>query len=225
MKRLTIAIDGPAGAGKSTVAKAVAKRLDYIYVDTGAMYRSVAWQTLKQKVAAADAAAVTKVAENMTIRLENEAGSLKVYANETNITTQIRSPEVTALVASVAQIPGVRAALVRQQQALAKNGGVVMDGRDIGTKVLPKAEVKVFLTASVETRAERRLLEMKAKGYEVDKAQLTAEIAARDRADSERACSPLIQAEDAVYLDTSSLTIEEAVAFIFMLCVQKGVND
>ncbi|MDU2066517.1 MAG: (d)CMP kinase [Sporomusaceae bacterium] len=225
MKRLTVAIDGPAGAGKSTVAKVLASRLNYTYVDTGAMYRAIAWQALEQGIDKNDiavAAKLTELAEQTTVTLRPSGDGLEIFVGEIDITAAIRTPQVTSFVAEVAKVAGVRAALLSQQRRMAASGGVVMDGRDIGTKVFPEAEVKVFLTASVETRAKRRHAELAAKGYEVELAQLAAEIAARDKLDSERACAPLVQAEDAVYLDTSELTIDQAVQFIFQLCEAKG---
>jgi cytidylate kinase len=222
MKQLVIAIDGPAGAGKSTVAKAVAQILGYVYIDTGSMYRAIAWQALSKQVQPDDAEALTAVARTIKIELKNGSLGLRVFANNQDITAAIRTPQVTALVATVAEIPGVRLALLGLQRQLASTGGVVMDGRDIGTKILPTADVKIFLTATVEKRARRRHKEFLAKGYNINFAKLQQEIADRDKQDSERACSPLVQASDAVLLDTSDLTVEQAVQSILTICQQKG---
>lgn len=222
MKRLTIAIDGPAGAGKSTVAKRVASLLNYIYIDTGAMYRAIAWEARYKKLDSSDETALTTVARTIQLELKNEGEGLSVFANGKDVTQSIRSPEVTALVANVAKVPGVRKALLGLQRQMAMSGGVVMDGRDIGTAILPQADVKIFLTATVEERASRRHKELLTKGYSVDLATLKQEIAERDRLDSERDCAPLIQATDAILLDTSDLTIEQVVQDILTICRRKG---
>ncbi len=222
MKRLIIAIDGPAGAGKSTVAKAVAQILGYVYIETGAMYRAIAWESLRKKVRPDDDKALTAVACAIKIELKNSSQGLSVFANGQDVTAAIRTPQVTAFVTAVAKVPGVRTALLGLQRLLAAFGGVVMDGRDIGTKILPSADVKIFLTATVENRARRRYKELVAKGYHLDLAKLQQEIADRDRQDSERECSPLVQANDAVRLDTSDLTVEQAVQSILTICQQKG---
>ena len=200
----TVAIDGPAGAGKSTVAKLVAEKLGYIYIDTGAMYRAVAWKVLE--------------AEKLDVRLRFVGDAVRVFADDTDVTEKIRTPEVTALVSQVAQIGPVREKMVELQQGMAKDGGVVMDGRDIASNVLPNADVKIFLTASIEERALRRWKEMKAKGYDEPMEKLAAEIAARDKADSERAISPLVRVPEATLLDTTGMTIDEVVAKVMELC-------
>jgi len=222
MEPLTIAIDGPAGAGKSTVAKAVAQIMGYVYIDTGAMYRAIAWEALNRQVGYDEEERLTNIACTIKIELKNDSQGLTVFANSQDITAAIRTPEVTAFVAKVAKVPGVRLGLLQLQRQLAAYGGVVMDGRDIGTKILPKADVKIFLTATVEKRAQRRYEELVAKGYTVDFFQLKQEIADRDKLDSERKCAPLTQAADALLLDTSELTIEQAVQSILTICQQKG---
>ena len=215
MKRV-IAIDGPAGAGKSTVAKIVAEKLGYTYVDTGAMYRGVAWKTLRDDKDAPDEA-ILRAVQGIDVRLACTERGTRVTVDGTDVTAEIRTPEVTHIVSRVAALGPVREKMVELQRAMAADGAVVMDGRDIGTNVLPNADVKIFLTASVEERARRRYDEMVAKGYAVDFDELKDEIAARDKQDSERAISPLRQAEDAVLLDSTALSIDEVVARILEL--------
>ncbi|WIW69630.1 (d)CMP kinase [Anaerosinus gibii] len=216
-KKLVIAMDGPAGAGKSTVARLVAKKMNYTYIDTGSMYRAVAWKVLKEDKGASKTA-ILDVLKNIQLQLKYGNDKVLVFMDEFDITEQIRTPEVTGLVSKVAQIGEVRAKMVNLQQNMALNGGVVMDGRDICTHVLPNAEIKVFLTASIEERAMRRWKELKNKGYEIGLKELQLEIAARDKADSEREISPLIQAKDAVLIDTTNMSIHEAVDSIIKLC-------
>ena len=217
MKKV-IAIDGPAGAGKSTLAKRAAEKLGYVYIDTGAMYRSVAWKVLQEyrdgEFTDADIAAV---ADNLTVTLSYENGSQRIAVDGTDVSEAIRTPEVTAIVSQVAAISSVRRKMVVLQQKMASNGGVIMDGRDIASKVLPNADVKVFLTASIEERANRRYKEMKEKGFEVDLAKLRDEIAARDKADSEREESPLVRVPEAILLDTTNMNLDEAEAAIIRL--------
>lgn len=215
MKRV-IAIDGPAGAGKSTVAKIVAEKLGYIYIDTGAMYRGVAWKTLQQSPEATDDAILHAV-RDIDVRLACTENGTRVTVDGTDVTRDIRTPEVTHIVSRVAALGPVREKMVELQRVMAADGAVVMDGRDIGTNVLPNADVKIFLTASVEERARRRYDEMKEKGYAVDYDELKKEIADRDKQDSEREISPLRQAEDAILLDTTALSIDAVVARIMEL--------
>lgn len=220
MKKIVVAIDGPAGAGKSTIAKAVAERLGYAYIDTGAMYRSVTWKFLQLGWDFSEEKLVD-LAHTMVIEFRPEAKVNRVFVDGAEVTEAIRTPQVTKLVSKVAAIGGVRAAMVVQQRRMGEAGGVLMDGRDIGTVVFPQAELKIFLTASVEERARRRYAEMVAKGQGVDLQQLQAEIADRDRQDSERAISPLKQAEDALLLDTSNMSIEEVTAKITALVQER----
>lgn len=210
--KIALAIDGPAGAGKSTVAKEVAKRLGYVYVDTGAMFRVVALKALE--AGTQDTEAIGKLADAIELTMTYNDGNLEVFVDGRNVTSDIRTPEVTALVPMVAQIPAVRQRLLVMQRQMAAKGGIVMDGRDIGTNVLPNAELKIFMTASIAERARRRYLELTAKGYEVDITKLEAEIAERDRMDTEREIAPLTQADDAIYLDTTKLSIEEVIQTI-----------
>lgn len=213
----TVAIDGPAGAGKSTIAKLVAEKLGYIYIDTGAMYRAVAWKVLDTGEGTTDEA-IIRTAEKLHVSLRFVGDNVRVFADDTDVTEKIRTPEVTALVSQVAQLGPVREKMVELQRGMAKDGGVVMDGRDIASNVLPNADVKIFLTASIEERALRRWKEMKAKGYEEPMEKLAAEIEARDKADSERAISPLVRVPEATLLDTTGMTIDEVVAKVMELC-------
>ena len=221
MKKIVVAIDGPAGAGKSTIAKLAAEKLGYAYIDTVAMYRSVAWKFL-QTGKAFDEALISDLARTMIIEFKPEASVNRVFVDGTEVTDAIRSAEVTANVSRVAAIGAVREAMVVQQRRMGESGGVLMDGRDIGTVVFPNAQLKIFLTASVEERAMRRYKELVAKGQEVDLAQLKEDIAIRDKQDSERAISPMRQAEDALLLDTSDMNIEQVTAKILELVEEKA---
>ena len=220
MKKIVVAIDGPAGAGKSTIAKLVAEKLGYAYIDTGAMYRSVAWKFL-QTGKDFDEDLISTLAKTMVIEFKPEASVNRVFVDGAEVTEAIRSTEVTANVSRVAAIGAVREAMVAQQRRMGESGGVLMDGRDIGTVVFPNAQLKIFLTASVEERALRRYKELRAKGQDVDLAQLKEDIASRDKQDSERAISPLRQAEDALLLDTSHMNIEQVTAKILQLVEEK----
>ncbi|WP_293831937.1 (d)CMP kinase [uncultured Phascolarctobacterium sp.] len=220
MKKIVVAIDGPAGAGKSTIAKLAAEKLGYAYIDTGAMYRSVAWKFL-QTGREFDEAYISELANTMIIEFKPEAKVNRVFVDGTEVTEAIRTPEVTAIVSRVAAIGAVREAMVEQQRRMGEIGGVLMDGRDIGTVVFPHAQLKIFLTASVEERARRRYKEMIEKGQQVELAQLQEDIAARDKQDSERAISPLRQAEDALLLDTSDMSIAQVTDKILQLVQER----
>ena len=211
MKQNVIAIDGPAGAGKSTVARLVAQQLGFIYVDTGAMYRAVTSRSLDLGLDPADAAAVGALAARIDVRFVREGESLRVVADGQDVTKQIRTPAVTAAVAQVSQVSAVRQAMVRLQRELAAAGKAVLDGRDIGTVVTPDACCKIFLTASAQERARRRWLELREKGYAPDQDELRREMEERDKQDSERELAPLVQAPDAIAIDTTGLTIEAVV--------------
>ena len=221
MKKIVVAIDGPAGAGKSTIAKLAAEKLGYAYIDTGAMYRSVAWKFL-QTGKAFDEDFISGLSKTMLIDFKPEAKINRVFVDGTEVTDAIRTPEVTAIVSRIAAIGAVREAMVDQQRRMGEAGGVLMDGRDIGTVVFPNAQLKVFLTASVEERARRRYAEMVAKGQQVDLQQLQADIAERDKQDSERAISPLRQAEGALLLDTSDMGISEVTDKILQLVQERA---
>lgn len=217
MKNLVIAIDGPAGAGKSTVAQLAAQKLQYTYIDTGAMYRAVAWRVLQENKPVTDALIIDVVKE-IHVALRYQDTRTMVYVDGKEISAEIRTPEVTGIVSQVARLQPVREKMVLLQRQMAEQGAVVMDGRDIGSNVLPKADLKIFLTASIEERARRRWKEMKEKGYDVNLAELQQEIAARDKADSERKISPLVQCEDAILLDTTGMDIPQVVQAILDMC-------
>nr|WP_263325889.1 (d)CMP kinase [Neobacillus sp. Marseille-Q6967] len=220
-KKLSIAIDGPAAAGKSTVAKIVAEKLSYIYIDTGAMYRALTYKAITNKLDLEDQDTLLSVLLNTKIELFPSVNGQLVFLDEQDVTQEIRSSEVTNNVSIVAKHQKVREEMVRMQQTFAASGGVVMDGRDIGTHVLPNAEVKVFLLASVEERAVRRHSENLQKGFPSDLNQLREEIARRDKIDSEREYAPLKKANDAVEIDTTSLTIPDVVDKIMDLVLER----
>lgn len=217
MKKIQIALDGPAGAGKSTIAKQLAARLDYVYIDTGAMYRAVTLAALEQSLDLNNGEVLGELMKSLDIRLTPGENGQRVFIGDREVTDAIRSIEITNNVSFVARQKEVRAALVTAQRKLAEHGGIVMDGRDIGTVVLPDAELKVFLTATVEERAARRHRENIARGMDSDIAILQEEIALRDKRDSEREVSPLRQADDALYLDTTEMTIDDVVVRLMEL--------
>ncbi|MCG3083455.1 (d)CMP kinase [Anoxybacillus sp. LAT_35] len=210
-KKISIAIDGPAAAGKSTVAKRLAEALSYVYIDTGAMYRALTYCALQRGVDVHNEKQLMNVLHDTYIELKPSPSGQLVFANGENVTEAIRTNDVTNNVSYVAKHPSVREEMVKRQRELGQHGGVVMDGRDIGTHVLPHAEVKIFLLASVEERAKRRHEENVLRGIPSDFEQLKEEIARRDQIDSERAVAPLKKAEDAIEIDTTSLSIDEVV--------------
>ncbi len=210
-KRIAVAIDGPAAAGKSTVAKIVAERLSYIYIDTGAMYRALTLKALKQQLDLKNESKIEELLLHTIIELNQKENRQIVLLDGEDVTEEIRNQEVTNYVSYIAKIPTVREQMVLRQQKLAENRGVVMDGRDIGTHVLPDAEVKIFLIASVEERAMRRYEENKRRGIFTDLEELKEDIKKRDEMDMNREVSPLIKADNAVEVDTTSLTIDEVV--------------
>lgn len=209
-EKLIIAIDGPAGSGKSTTAKLLAKKLGYLYIDTGAMYRAVTLYAIKNNLLD-DEKKIIELASQLNIELKFEDGQTKVSVNGKDVTEEIRSLEVNQNVSPVSKIEGVRKILVQKQKQMGKNGGVVMEGRDITTVVFPNADVKIYLTATIDERARRRALEFAQKGQQIDIEQVKQNILDRDRIDSSRDVSPLIKSPDAVEIDTSNLSIEQQV--------------
>ena len=203
-----VAVDGPVGSGKSTVARRVAERLGFVYLDTGAMYRAVGLLASEAGVSLDDEAAVEAVARGVRLRFDGDG---RLYSGERDVSEPIRTLEIGAAASRVSALPGVRSLLVDEQRRLAGSSDIVMEGRDIGTNVFPGAEVKVFLTARPEVRAARRAAELRAKGEDVDDAQVLAALLERDERDSTRAVAPLRKAEDAVEVDTSVMTLNEVV--------------
>lgn len=216
LSALKIAIDGPAGAGKSTVAKIVALQLKLFYVDTGAMYRAIAYKALKSGVPIDDEPRVSQIAKTTEVVLDH-SDQRNVWCDGENVTQAIRNPEISRAVSIVAKYQGVRDRLVDLQRLEAKRGGVVMDGRDIGTHVLPEADYKIFLTATTEERARRRWLELTKAGKVVTYDEVAQDMQQRDRSDMEREVSPLRPAQDAIILDTTGLSVEKLVAEILKL--------
>ena len=213
-----VAIDGPAGAGKSTIAKQIARKLGYIYVDTGAMYRAMAYYLIQNQVDAADQEAIAAACQHADISICYQDGEQVVLLNGENVNAYLRTEAVGNMASVSSVVPEVRKKLVELQQKLARETDVVMDGRDIGTVVLPDADVKVYLTASVKTRAKRRFLELQEKGEPADLAKIAADIEDRDYRDMHRDISPLRQAEDATLVDSSDMTIDQVVERILELC-------
>ena len=218
---MNVAIDGPAGAGKSTIAKKVAKEMGFIYVDTGAMYRSLALYFIRQGIDKDDEKKISEAVKDCNVTIDYVNGEQQVILNGENVTGLIRTEEVGNMASASSVFKDVRTKLVSLQQDLAKSKDVIMDGRDIGTCVLPEAQVKVFLTASVDERASRRYKELVEKGEKPDLDKIKKDIEERDYRDSHRENSPLRQAEDAVLVDSSNMTIEEVVNAITKLCKDK----
>ena len=221
MSRLVIAIDGPVGSGKSTVARRVAELLGYLHLDSGAMYRAVALAADRAGVALDDVAGLERVAHGAQISLEMDGAVKRVRLDGEDVTEALRGPEMSQQASRVAQVPGLRRVLVAQQQRMGAAGGIVVEGRDIGTVVFPQAELKIFLDADVEVRAQRRWLEYEQKGQPTDLARLIAEVRERDHRDRDRAASPLRRAEDAVYVDSSAMEAEEVARLIVLLARER----
>jgi cytidylate kinase len=226
-RRPCVAIDGPAGAGKSTVARELARTLGYVYVDTGAMYRAITLKALRAGYTPSDHTCIVRLAESTEIQLKPDpvTGGVIVFLDGEDVTRQIRSPEVNDGVSPVSAIRGVRSRMVALQRLMALQGGIVMEGRDIGTVVLPGADVKVFLSASQEERAKRRIKEMRASGYDPSEQAGMEDITRRDTMDSSRDVSPLVQADDAFLIDSSSMSITEVVETIAALVRRACVQD
>lgn len=215
MGNIQIAIDGPSGAGKSTMAKTIARKLGVLYLDTGAMYRAVALKAIKSGIDTKDSQALSDMVKDIDLLIVHENGVQKVLLDGKDVTEEIRTPAVTVGSSDVAVIPAVREKMVELQREIAKNNSVIMDGRDIGTHVLPNADVKIFLTASLEDRAKRRYEELKEKGtLKQTFEEVKSEMEYRDKNDSSRAHSPLKKADDAILLDTTGFSVEESVKTI-----------
>lgn len=216
MNPITITIDGPAGAGKSTTARRVAEKLGYVYIDTGAMYRAVTLAALRANISFEDKQ-LNDLCNSLNIVLEQSFDGQRTFVNGEDVTGLLRRQEVTDAVSAVSAVPSVRRHLVQRQREIGLNGGVVMDGRDIGSVVFPNAQVKIFLVADIAERTKRRLEEARSSGVDIDEAQLRNRIAERDKVDSERSDSPLVKPEGAVEIDTTNLTIDEQVNRILEL--------
>ena len=218
---MQVAIDGPASSGKSTISKLIAKENHFVYLDTGAMYRVVTLAVLRNKISIDDHEAIEKLVQTIEIGFSMQDGKQSVFMNGEDVTDEIRSVEVTKNVSAVSAIKEVRTRLVHLQQEIAENHSIIMDGRDIGTVVLPQAEIKIFLVASVEERAKRRFIENQEKGIEMSYEELVEDISRRDHIDSTRKESPLRKAEDAIEIDTTTMTIEDVVKTVTAL-IQKN---
>ena len=214
MRTIVIAIDGPAAAGKSTTARLVARRLGYLHIDTGAMYRAITLRVLEETIALDDVERIGLLAERTLLRLEKGENGVRVFVDDREVTQQVRSEQVTRSVSAVSSYQRVRDVLVREQRRAAAGGGVVLEGRDIGTVVLPNADLKIFMVASVPRRVKRRQKDLEAAGVQIDSDVLEHEIVERDRLDSTREASPLRKAPDALEVDTSEMSIEEQVQFV-----------
>lgn len=221
---MQVAIDGPASAGKSTVAKIVAKNLNFIYIDTGAMYRVCTWIAKQGNVDYGDETKILNLLDHAKIEFKNTEKEQKVLVNGEDVSLAIRTPEITEHVSQVSALKGIREKMVELQREMAGKNNVIMDGRDIGTTVLPNAEVKIFLIASVESRAKRRYLDFQEKGIHQDLKEIEHDIEERDYKDSHRKISPLKKAKDAIELDTTNLTIEEVVQAITQLIEKEQKN-
>jgi len=220
-RRLIIAIDGPSGAGKSTVAKALAKRLGYQYIDTGAMYRALAWKVKRVSVDIEDEPALTELASSLHFTFLTEGERVRFFCDHEEITEAIRSPEISLLASEISRRKGVREALVEKQREMGKEGGMVFEGRDIGTVVFPKADIKFYLHADTVERGRRRFKELLEKGMEVDFEETLKEVIERDRNDMNREISPLKKAEDAIEIDSTRLSVEEVVEEMYRLILEK----
>jgi cytidylate kinase len=227
LRKLIIAIDGPVGSGKSTLARRVAEMLGYVYIDTGAMYRAVALKAVRRGTAIdpAPAEPLEALARETRIDLRAQDGKQQVFLDGEDVTGAIRTPDVAQAASRIAVIPGVRHVLVAEQRRAGERGGVVMEGRDIGSVVFPDAQLKIFLTASPEVRAERRWREHQQKGDAIDLARTLEEIRERDRRDQERASSPLVRAADAVVVDSTAMEPEEVARLVAMLANGKAAGE
>lgn len=218
---MIIAIDGPAGAGKSTIAKLIAKQLGLVYIDTGAMYRAVGLKAKRNNIACSEQEKIEEMLKNTEVELKNENGATAVYLDGENVSAEIRLPEISRMASDISAVPVVRYAMVEMQRSMANKTDTILDGRDIGTFVLPNADVKIFLTASVEERAERRYKELIARGEKVKREDVRSDIEKRDYNDSHRALAPLKKADDATEVDTTGMTIDQVCEKIISLVRNK----
>ncbi len=225
VKRLVITIDGPAGSGKSTTARHVARRLGYLHLDSGALYRAVTLAALEREIDLQDERALAHIAQGVHIALEPAENGLIVRLDGKEVTQTIRMPDVSRAIGPVAANPGVRAALLKQQRTMGEKGGIVAEGRDMGTVVFPLADLKIFLVASIEARARRRMQELTRKGIHLDAEVLAQEIRKRDADDSQRNVSPLRKPDDCVEIDTTELTIPQQVALIVRKAIAQGARE
>ncbi len=216
-KGLIIAIDGPAASGKSTTAQLLAQKLGYVYIDTGAMYRACALKAKKMGIDINDEESIRELLDDIDIRIENHNSKNRIYLDGEDVSEDIRADDISALASAISAIPAVRYKMVELQRKMGEKGGVILDGRDIGTFVFPTAEVKFFLTASPEVRAKRRWLELQQKGINKDFSEVLADLVKRDNNDSQRALAPLKKADDAIEVDTSNMTIEEQTDYLYQI--------
>lgn len=214
---MKIAIDGPAGAGKSTIARTLSRELGFIYIDTGAMYRALTWKALMNNISVEDSKALYELAQKIDIHFEHYFNEQKLICENEDVTSLLRSPEVSASVSRVASYPEIREIMVKRQQEMARDYSVVMDGRDIGECVLPDAEYKFFLTASIEERARRRLQDLQNSGYEADLDSTKKEIAERDKNDSQREMGALKVLDESIVIDTSNLSVKQVIGLILSI--------
>lgn len=219
---MVIAIDGPSGAGKSTTARLLAERLGYLYIDTGAMYRAVGWKTKQEGVDPSQEERLELLCRRTDVTIGHDGRGQRIFVDGKDVSDLIRTPEMGMLASTVSKSPAVRKRLLSLQRELGRSGGVVMDGRDIGTVIFPDADVKFFLDASAEERGRRRCLELRAKGLDVDQAAVTDEIRARDAQDSTRSLAPLRQADDAILIDSSRLAVDEVLARMLAIIRKAG---
>ena len=225
MNPIAVAIDGPSGAGKSTIARAAARQLGYIYVDTGAMYRTIGLAVQRAGIAIGEPEKILPLLDGLQVGLSyDEQGMQHVLLNGEDVSGLIRTPEMSMYASFVSAVPEVRTFLLETQRSMARTSSVIMDGRDIGTVILPDAAVKIFLTASAEARAQRRLLELQQKGEPVTYDEVLADMIQRDKQDSERATAPLKKAEDAVLVDTSALTLEQSIQAV-LDCIRQKTEE
>jgi len=220
-KGLIIAIDGPAASGKSTTAQLLAKKLGYLYIDTGAMYRACALKAKKMGIDINDEESIRNLLDFIDIRIENDNSKNRILLDGEDVSEDIRADDISSLASAISAIPAVRYKMVELQRKMGEKGSVILDGRDIGTFVFPDAEVKFFLTASPEIRAKRRWLELQQKGIDKDFSEVLADLVKRDNNDSQRALAPLKKAEDAIEIDTSNMTIEEQTETLYKIILSK----